>query len=283
MPLKSILISTFLTVASPLALGDFSKKLYLCDEEEFNDARDDYNISPTGVYIRIDYGQCLVLRGQVGAGMLMLQELSKQRAVPAAYFIAMHTKSGGTMTIETDINNIDEAIDDLKYVRTLINLDPSYPYNGWYYYEYDAQMDLNSLYRIPKLYRTRFQEGATNLENDYINHSTGSPYNETIGSLNALIEHAHYCANTSDENYFKPAKYKLTIKACQILKEEAITLKPLEEQRLEILENKTCSREGLLDCEPYKTLTNEMISIITKATTELNEIFEAYNKAQGTN
>ena len=277
MKLKSILISTFLLLSSSLALGDFSKNLF-CNEKDFNYFKKSYQASPTGVYIRIGYGRCLVVNGQVGAGMLMLQELSKQRAVPAAYFIAMHIKTGGKLTPTIDKNQLDEAIDEFKYVRTLISLDEEYPYNGWYYYEEESQMDLNSLYYIPLLYMIRFQVGNKNLENDYINHSTGSAYNETVGSLEAMIEHAHYCANTSDENYFDPEKYGFTITACQVLKNIAELIKPLEEQRLEVLDKKICSREGLLDCEAYKTIREEIVNISKKGKAKIREALIKYNQ-----
>ena len=286
MLLKSILIYIFLLLASPIAVADFSKKIYTCDEEELNDVTEDYNRSPNNVFILISYGRCLVINGYVGEGMMILDGLSKNGAVPAAYFIAIHSKTGGALTIDTDFSNIDIALDDFFYVRDLINNNESYPYHpewSWRVYEYNAQMELDSLNIIPLLYRYRFQAGATNLENDYINHSTGSKYEETVGSLEAVIEYATECVNTPPKNHFKPEKYEVTIKACQILLDEAIALKPLEEQRLEVLRRKKCSREGLLNCEAYKTLKDKMLDIIRESSNKTTTLFNAYNKKYANN
>lgn len=265
-----------LAAAQP-AQADQNKNLFPCDQEELNTLKNEHAINPTNGYVRIDYGRCLVVHGHVAEGMTMLHYISENGAIPAAYFIAWHTKSGGTLTTKTDRDNLDEAIDDFFYVQALINSDTSYPYNGWRFYEEDGQMELNSLYHVPHLYRYRFQTGAQGSENDYISHSVGSKYPETVWSLNETIKQADYCLSTPHKNHFKPALYDVYMKACRILRDEAAALLPLEEQKFQILDRRSCSREGLLECPEYKTLKDEMIAIIRGASAELARIFEAYN------
>ena len=268
-----------LAAAQP-AQADQNKNLFPCDQEELNRLKNDHAIAPNDVHVRIGYGRCLVVHGHVAEGMAMLHYISENGAIPAAYFIAYHTKSGGTMTATTDRDNLDEAIDDFFYVQALINSDTSYPNNkpyGWRVYEHDIQMELNSLYYVPHLYRYRFQTGSINSENDYIAHSVGSKYPETVWSLNETIKQADYCLSTPHKNHFKPAKYDLSMKACRIFRDEAAALLPLENRRVQILDRRSCSREGLLECAEYKALRDEMVAIIRGANAELNRIFGAYN------
>ena len=286
MQLKSIFIYSFLLLASPIALANTPKKLFPCKTEALNRLANKYKAYPNEIYIQIDYGECLVVHGYEAEGMNMLHNLSGEGVIPAAYFVAMYTRSGGVPTTEIDPRNIDKAIKAFEYVQGLINSDTTYPNNGWRVYERIAQMELNSLYYIPQLYRHRFQHGFTALEDDYISHTSselGRKYPETVGSLKAVIENANDCLNTPQKNHFKPANYEVHLTACQILKDEAQTLIPLEEQRLEILRKKSCSRAGLLNCEEYKTLTDEMINIVIDANTKLEKVFGDYNKMYASN
>ncbi len=99
-----------------------------------------------------------------------------------------------------------------------------------------------------------------------------SPY--TIDSLSNIIEFANRCIALPNKNHFNPSYYIGYQKACQILKDVAETLMPMELEALTLLATESCGKD-LPNCQEYDELTDRQSSLINQAESELGEIFQS--------
>ena len=197
--------------------------------------------------------------------------------------VEKYISTGGTFEDTTDENNIIEAIEAYKRIVFFISLDPYYPVIGNSLYEEESQIKLRTNYRIPLLYYSKFMYGAAGTDNMHLSRSPSyegdrdlntypkySPY--TIDSLEQTIEFADQCLALSPKRHFQSDQYKNSKAGCQVFKEAATALLPLEYQRLVLLDTNSCS-DDLPQCSEYQEIKSEIVSIIRQTTSEIDEIF----------
>ena len=269
--------------------NSYSKGNWSCID--FKAAEQDYRTTPENIYSQLWYAHCLITRGgddHQGLNILhnIVDNSTEPARVKAAWMLANYIKTGGTFENTTDENNINEAIEAYKRIVFFIDLDPKYP-EGNSIYEEEAQIELKTHYRLPLLYFDKFKYGSTGSDHMHLLNSPSyngdrdlntypeySPY--TINSLNRMIEFADICLALPHKRHFIPRVYEKTKAECQVLKETAQALLPLERQRLVLLDTESCSID-LLKCDEYNKILLETVNpIIRQANSEIKEIIQRY-------
>ena len=278
-----IIIVFFLSFLSPLAFSDYYKRgNYHCDS--FKRMKQLYKRYPHNVDAQMGYARCLILQEKDNEGLSLLHNIvSRHNHVKTIFTLAEYIGTGGTFEDKVDKKNINQAIDTYQRVLLFINGDLSYPNNGNVRYEQERQMELTSIYRVPLLYYNKFMYGADGSDNRYLLRSPSykgdrdlntypqySPY--TIDSLKKTIQFANRCLALPKKRHFRSNYYKDYREACQILKNGAIALLPLEQKRLTLLTVTSCSGD-LPQCSEYAEIKNKIISIIQQTTSAINTIF----------
>ena len=254
---------------------------------DFKDAERDYRSDPENINRRIGYAFCFLTKGDDSQGMAILHNIvdnsTEPERVKAAWMVAEYISTGGTFENTTDENNIIEAIEAYKRIVFFIDLDPYYPVIGNSLYEEESQIELRTNYRIPMLYFDKFMYGAQGTHNMHLLRSPSyegeqdlsayprySPY--TIDSLEQMIEFADQCLALPPKRHFQSDHYKNHKAGCQVFKEAATALLPLEYQRLVLLDTNSCS-DDLPQCLEYQEIKSEIVSIIRQAISENKKNF----------
>ncbi len=293
--LVTTLVCSFVLCLSTAGWGNYYKKgRYICSD--FQKAERLHRANPTEVDDEIAYAACLVLRGQGDEAIEGMNRfhhiLNTTEHVFAALFIAEFIESGGDFEIPIDIDKINEAILAYGKVLAIINSHPRYPRArpiDFRVYEKYHQMELRAYYHIPLLYRSRFNFGflGTYREQLYTspnydgnrNLSTYPKYRlYTQDSLIKVIQSADRCLALPQKWYHHTKRYEYNRKVCQVFKEEAITLRPLEDKRLVLLATESC-RKDLPNCKEYNELHQEIRRIMKKNSAELRVLSEYYQIA----
>ena len=252
---------------------------------DFKKMEQTYRSDPEDIYFQRGYARCLITRGEDTQGMAILHNIVENNNHPArvgaAWMVANYISTGGTFEDTTDKNNIIEAIEAYKRIVFFISLDPYYP-EGNSIYEEESQMELRTNYRIPMLYFDKFMSGAQGTDNMHLSRSPSyegdrdlntypkySPY--TIDSLKQMIEFADQCLALPPKRHFQSDHYKNHKAACQVFKEAATALLPLEQERLVLLDTDSCS-DDLPQCSEYYEIKNKMLPIIRQAISENRKI-----------
>ena len=253
----------------------------------FNRTEQRYRSDPENIDRRMAYALCLLTRGDDSQGMAILHNIvdhsTEPERVNAAWLVANYISTGGTFEDTTDEDTINEAIEAYKRIVFFISLDPYYPEKGNSLYEEESQMELRTNYRIPMLYFDKFMKGAQGTDNMHLLRSPSyegerdlntypkySPY--TIDSLEQMIKFADQCLALPPKRHFQSEAYGKVKAGCQVLKEAATALLPLEQERLVLLDTDSCS-DDLPQCSQYYEIKDEMLPIIRQASSEINEIF----------
>ena len=255
---------------------------YSC--EGFKEMEQLYRSDPESIPLRKGYAHCLITKGEDSEGMSILYHIAdRHNDVKAAWVIAEYIHSGGTFEDRIDKHNINEAIEAYGRVVFFISLDPHYPQNGNDIYEAESQMELRTNYRLPLLYFTKFKKGAVGTENIHLLRSpsyerdgdldTYPKYNlYTMDSLEQMIKFADQCLALPPKRHFQSEAYGKIKAGCQVFKEAATALFPLEQQRLVLLATDSCS-DDLPQCAEYYELRAEMVSIIKPVSADIKAIF----------
>ena len=215
---------------------------------------------------------------------LLYPLLEHYNDIRAAFFIAKYIETGGKMNLTINRHNIEKAIQAHFRVLFLIDVGPNYPYDPDHrLYEEDVQAELSSTYSVPSLYLKKFHGGAYGNQNrhrlmspsyegerDLETYPDYSPY--TIDSLSNIIEFANRCIALPNKPHFISQYYKGYQRACQILKDVAETLMPMELEALTLLATESCGKD-LPNCQEYEELTDRQSSLIDQAESELGEVF----------
>ncbi len=297
-PIKFTLLLTTLAASFVLCSGSLSwgnvytKGRYTC--EDFKRIEQRYKADPTNISKEIAYSACLALRARgndAPEGLSRLRRIAKQHNhVFAALFVTEYVETGGRFQAPIDFDNINEAILGYGQVLTYINWDPKYPYGepiDYTIYENNNQMELRAYYRIPTLYRNKFISGFDGTYHRYLLTSpsyTGKRELKTYpqyslytqDSLDKVIESANRCLYLPSKSHFKPDRYSFNKKACEVLKEEAMALRPLEDKRLVLLATESCRRD-LPSCKEYNEIHQQMINIMIKSFSELKAASKLHN------
>ena len=251
-------------------------------------------IADGDLYVAVarEYARCLIFEKEKEEKALSLLHYSADRGdVPAAFYLARYIQTGGTFEMgDRDYDKLNETIMAYLRVLSLIKGDFNYPWGGdRSMNEMEDSIELNSHYQIPITYFHKFIEGAIGIYNLYLMQSpnyngerdlnTYPDYNlYTQDSLEKTIEHAETCLSLPKKDYFSERDYKAHQSACQVLKDGAQTLLPLEGERLSLLNKRSC-RDTLPYCQEYDDLVDgKMIPIIRDAYDELEVIFSELNR-----
>ena len=279
------LILFFLLSSGALAFADnYQRGAYIC--ESFRRAEQNHRRHPDSVDLRMGYAHCLLTRGEDGDHQEALSILhhiaDRHNNVNAAFVIAEYIGSGGTFEDTIDYDNLNEAIAAYARVLFFIDLDPDYP-PGMGLYEAESQMELRSSYRHPLLYFEKFTSGALGTENSHLLKSPSydgekdlktypeySPY--TMDSLRKTVRFSNRCVALPKKRHFLTEQYKKSRAGCQVLGKVAEALLPMEEKRLDLLADKSCSGD-LPKCSEYYDLRKKMVAILERVTSDLNKIF----------
>ena len=297
--LKFFILFSMFFLPSLAFANRYSGGGYLC--KGFKEAKRLHETYPDGVHFAMGYGKCLLLKGgkdNEDEGLSILRNMrDRYNQVRAAFILADHERTGGTFE-KRDENNINEAIDAYFKVLALIRLNPYYPnpnpnipisksnvFNDDY--EAEMQMELRAHHFVPSLYFDKLLKGATGTDNIHLLRSPSyegrrdlntypdyAPY--TTDSLERMSEYADRClALPPKEHFISDKYYRDYLNICQIYKDTAEELLPLEHQRLVLLLIESCSSD-LPKCEAYRVLKAEIVSIIKQSTSEVNGIFKPY-------
>ncbi len=250
----------------------------------FEETKAAYEAEPENINWQSEYRDCLIVKGDVeGLTQLMTRLFlidKRQLHIIAAYFIALHLKSDETF----DNYRVDEAIEAFLRVLALIDAKPPYP--DYELHESYVEIELKTTFLIPELYFDKFSRGAQGIENYYILQSpdykgdrelkTFPEYNRyTVDSLNKMIKFAGYCVNLPRKNHFELTLYTAIKKACQVLKDTATALLPMEIKRLTFLENQTSCRD-LSNCTEYDELADPIVAIVKQGVSDREDILRPF-------
>ena len=285
--LKVFVLLYFAFLSSLSLAENHTNERFTCDNLERAERL--HKTDPENIGLEINYAICLVLKGDRQDGLSRLHHITKKHNdVFSAYFLAEYIEYGGDFKMPIDGEKINESIEAYFNVLFLIDITPYYP-RGYELYEYDGQMELQSHYRVPYLYMQKFAVGAGGLYREHLLNSpsyTGnrdlktypkySPH--TLDSLEKTIEHANRCIALPKKSYFRQPHYDDHHDACQLLKDTAEALLPLEEKRLNSLAFKSCSKD-ILKCKDHKDLLEgQIVPLFVQAQDELTAIFAHYKQ-----
>ena len=205
----------------------------------------------------------------------------------------------------------NEAIQAYKRVKFFVKLhEPDYPWGGPFVPDPDSDgksdyrdagviddegndwMYISTIYRIPLLYMVKYWYGWEGSDNVHklTSHSYDgdrnlntypdyAPY--TLNSLTNVIEFAddchavmvgqrHILLHYDVEDYERGRRqYNAT---CQVLKDAAVALFPLEQERLILLSTDSCTYD-ILKCEKYKAIYEEIDVLLGQAGDDLRAVF----------
>ena len=291
--LVTALVLSFVLCSGSAGFGNsYTKGRHTC--EDFKEAERLYKRDSKDIDYQIAMGACLVMRGQgndAAEGMSLIHHVAdRYNHVLAALFIAEYIESGGDFVLPVDVNRISEGIHAYGRVLAFINFDPRYPLGKSISYRISEdvnQMELRAYHRIPNLYIVKYILGFHGLYHQHLMTSAGykgkrdlptfSKYSlYTQDSLIKAIESADRCINLPKKRHFKTNYYEFYRKSCQIVKEQALALQPLEEKRLVLLATESCRRD-LPNCREYNELHEQMRSIIRGKNSELIALSKSYN------
>lgn len=280
-PLRLAALLHFASLGSVGLAADHPNDRFSCENPQR--AEELHRTFPDNVNAEINYAICQVLKGDRAEGLRRLHHVTdKHNYVFSAYFLAEYK--------QIDREELDDAIDAYFKVLLLIDLTPYYP-KGFELYEYEAQIELQSHYRVPRLYLERFITGAVGLYHEHLIDSPTyegdkdirtypqfSPY--TLHSLQKTIEHAQRCIDIPKKSYFRQPHYDDIMEGCQLLKNTAETLLPLEENRLRLLASTSCNRDVLECIEHQELLKGKILPIYKSADSNLKKHFAHYYQEQ---
>ncbi len=256
---------------------------------------EEYHYSPDYLPDVMGYARCLIFNGDKEKALAFIQQLDRQGYIPGVFYMAkyiQHRWNYGTR----DYERLNETI--VAYLRVISLIEGTYDYprfNGQNFdtvllwHERKDQMELSSHYRVPMTYFHKFKKGAAGIYNLYLMQSsnysgerdlnTYPAYNlYTEDSLEKTIEHANRCLSLPMKDYFIEEAYRFYQSACQVLKDSAQALLPLEGERLSLLNKRSC-RSALPNCQEYDELVKEkMFPIIGETHDELDIIFDDLNR-----
>ena len=281
-------LACLLLAASTAAFANsYERGNWLCGD--FSRAERNHRADPQSIHYRMGYGGCLILKGEDHRGLAILHNIvnhSDQPArVEAAWMLAEYIDSGGNFGDTIDEDNIDKAIEAYLKVVSFISSDRNYP-NGNEIYEEESQIELKTHYRLPLLYFEKFKYGGSGTYSMHLLSSPSyhgdrnlntypeySPY--TVNSLERTIEFAHICIDLPFKRHFQRRVYEATKAECQVLKEAATALLPLERQALILLSIDSC-RNDIIQCDEYNEVLSKISPIIRQVSSEIDEIIQRY-------
>ncbi len=267
-----IFILPSLTFGQSYTRGNFT-----CDD--FAEMKEWYRNEPDDNYAKKAYAECLIAKGEGAKGFSILQAIiRKHNDVSAAFMLAQYIGTDGRLDSSIDEDTIDEAIAAYLQVLTFIEVSPNYPHNGFWHTENSVQMELNSHYRVALRYSAKFMYGAGGSDNEYmgLSHSkrTYPEYSRyTTDSLKQTLHYAERCLALPKKPHFDPVLYKQIRSACQVLKEEAEALLPLEDKRLFYLAQYPSCKANSSNCDGYIEVKDEMVAIMRQAKSDRRDIF----------
>ena len=225
-----------------------------------------------------------------------MRTASSREKIRTAFLYANYIETDGTFK-DTDDRYLTEAAEAYEVVVANINFVNSpkapnntpYPHGGNWLSERQFEIELTSRYNIPFLYMMRFKKGAIGhdrelkfnlvsytgdrgLETYYDYHKEET----TLKSLKKASETVGECVDAlkppKKEHFFENT-YNNVKEFCRIIKTAADQLYPLEDQRLNAVDDGHCRRD-VLNCDEYQNLSRQMVAIINPMQAELQKVFD---------
>ena len=266
------------SLALPPAFAEsYTRGDYFCDD--FQEAKKDYQSDPTGGYA-VAYALCLLARNKgddVTALNILDSEIKKGR-VDAARDKAVYIATGGTMEQKKlDDRKYNKALQAYKQVLHLINIKKNYP-KGFEGTEETEQHELEAYFYVTWISYKKYLAGLDGSDNNYLLQSPTykereakkkakekkplklypeySPF--TMDTLKKTRDHAKTCVNLPKKHYYNPDRHYKTILWCRLMVKITKQLLPLEEERLDLLENPSCAKD-IEQCSEYKEVLFQKI------------------------
>ena len=257
----------------------YERGKYVCSdraEERFKQNSDD-------LHNRYFYFSCEVIKGNDSVGLPELYILAdKHSHLLANNFLAHYLQTNGELDNSfIEITTVDEAIKYRMRTQALIKLIPNYPPEGLRLIEYNGQIELDSAYKLPHLYLSKYNLGiigdynavlinSPNYEGDK-NLETYPDYNTKMyDSLENVVKYAGECASLPQKPHFNLERYQATIKACDLMRELALNIDPLEAKRKDLLNQ--CPDLNEENCPEYYETHKEINKFISDYVDEYDEL-----------
>ena len=283
-------IFAFVFLFSSLSWANYYKQgRAICGN--FEEVKQNYESDPKDTEWQMVYAECLIIKGEVTGDQAIVQDglarlnwlVDHLNDVPSAFFLGAYYETDGTFD-KKSYDHIDKAIH--YYLRTLelISLYPEYPWEPYYrVWEEADQMEIKANYYVPMFYLKKFIRGVIGSytqallesetytgDRDLNTYPEHSPYTES--SLREVVEHANFCLSLPLKPHFDPNRYPKYKKACQVLKDMALKLQSMEEERLYILAQNHCRVDLENSCPEYHLLADEMKTIIISGSSETRKL-----------
>jgi len=252
-----------------------------------------YKTSPTSSELAVAYAMCLLARnaGEDVKALTLMKAEADKGDVAAAYWLAMYAGTGGTLDINKNQDNYEEARHGFAQVIHTINLKPVYP-EGMSDPEYTNQYELHSHNKLVVFSYLKFLYGFIGSNNSYRLQSptyTGdrdlelyleySPY--ILGNLKQFIENAEICANLPRKDHFNRLLYYKVTLQCRMMLDFAKKILPVERERQALLNRDSCARD-VVACSDYQdVLREEIIPSVIARNKEEARIWELKSVSQG--
>ena len=251
---------------------------------DFASAEEYYKQDSKDIGNQVYYAHCLIIKGEDSKGLSMLYHLADHKSSHiASFFLALYLETDGDLKNHPNTRkSLNQAIKYYLRTKAIISLIPQYPMPDYIFHEREEQMELKSIRSVVYLYLEKYKFGAIG---DFRRHQLQSPsytgernktlfseYNSfMLDSLEKMAYHAGECANLPQKRHFDPAIYRKTIKVCNLSKELAVILRPLEIKRQEILLQTNCQDLTKTKCpEYYETHTKIHELIVDYAKTYIS-------------
>ena len=190
-------------------------------------------------------------------------------------FLANYYQTDGALDDSfIPVKTLDKAISYRMRTQVIIGLIPNYPYSTPYKVtEIKDQIELDSAYKLPHMYFYKYNLGIIG---DYAVNLINSPsyegdrdletypeYNNSMyDSLENVVKYAGECTNLPLKKHFKYDldRYNATIKACDLMREMALNITPLEAKRKSLLSQ--CPDLNEENCPEYDKIHDEIDALL---------------------
>ena len=267
---------------------DYERGFFRCGD--FEDTAGLYKTTPTESGYAVSYARCLLARGDGDdvRALNMLEVEAKNGHVSAAYLLALDIATNGAENGKKwDRNSYKEAFHAFDRVMHLINLQQdSYP-KGMAHPEHRNQYELHAYYYLVLFAYRQFTNG---LDTSHKSHLIRSPtytgnkedlklklypqYSSyTQHNLKSTIENAEICAKLPMKDHFEKLLYLQTVSYCNLMKNYIQKIRPLEKERLALLEDESCARDIEVCSEYQEVVHDRMAPLVRERIKETEKIW----------
>ena len=262
---------------------EYERGKYVCSDE----AEELLNQYSEDLDYRYLYFSCEVIKGNDNIGLPELYILADRHSnLLANNFLANYYQTDGELDDSfMEIVTVDDAIRYRMRTQAIIKLIPNYPPEGLRLIEYVEQIELDSAYELAHLYLLKYNLGiigdyrvallnSPSYEGDK-DRETYPDYNTLmLDSLSNAIRYAGECANLPQKPHFNSDRYQATLTACNLLKDLALEIIPLEDKRKQLLNQ--CPDLNETNCPEYNETHLEINGFLLDYKDKYNKLSEEF-------